>query len=381
MTKPIALIDLAAQQATIRADIEKAIIKVLDHGKYIMGPEVQELEAQLAAFTGAKHVISCSNGTDALAMVLMAQGIGPGDAVICPAFTFTATPEVIALLGATPVFCDVDPVSFNIDIDKLPEAIAKARELDLAPKAIIAVDLFGLPADYDGINAVAVEHDMWVLADAAQSFGGEYKGRKVGTLGLATATSFFPAKPLGCYGDGGAVFTDDDEMAAALESIRVHGKGGDKYDNIRIGLNARLDTMQAAILLEKLKIFPQEVVSRNTVAQRYADGLAGIDAIEVPQTSNHSLSVWAQYTLKLKGGQAQRDEVAQKLKAASIPSAIYYPKPLHQQTAYTDCPYPENGLSTSEAMSLSVLSLPMHPYLEAEEQERICAVLREALSE
>jgi dTDP-4-amino-4,6-dideoxygalactose transaminase len=247
--RPLALIDLEAQQALIRPQIESAILRVLDHGKYVMGPEVTELERQLSEYTGAAHTLSCSSGTDALLMVLMAKGIGPGDAVLCPAFTFTATPEVIALLGATPVFVDVEPDSFNLDVSKLSEGLQTAKEAGLTPKVVVAVDLFGQPADYDAVEQFASENGLWVLADAAQSFGASYKTRKVGTLGVATGTSFFPAKPLGCYGDGGAIFTDDAELADVLDSIRVHGKGTEKYDNVRIGVNGRLDTIQAAILI------------------------------------------------------------------------------------------------------------------------------------
>ncbi|RMF08246.1 MAG: DegT/DnrJ/EryC1/StrS aminotransferase family protein [Alphaproteobacteria bacterium] len=374
---PLAFIDLAAQQRRIRPQIDAAIARVLDHGKYIMGPEVGELERQLTAFSGAKHCISCSSGTDALLMALMARDIGPGDAVLCPAFTFTATPEVIALLGATPIFIDVEEASFNLDPEKLDEGVAAARAAGLQPKAIIAVDLFGLPADYDAIEAFAEAQGMWVLADAAQGYGGSYKERKVGQLGLMTATSFFPAKPLGCYGDGGAIFTDDDTLAAALESIRVHGKGTGKYDNVRIGVNGRLDTMQAAILIEKLKIFAIEIEARDRVAARYNEAFRAHNEIATPEVPEGLSSAWAQYTLRLPA--ERRDAIAARLKERGIPTAIYYPKPLHEQTAYKGFPVAGDGLPVSERLSREVLSLPMHPYLDAAAQERVIAAVLEAL--
>ncbi len=376
--RPLALIDLEAQQARIRPQIDEAMRQVLAHGRYIMGPEVATLEGDLGAFCGASHVVSCSNGTDALLMVMMAKGLGPGDAVICPAFTFTATPEVIALIGATPVFVDVRPDTFNLDVEKLPEALTTARAHGLTPRAIIAVDLFGQPADYDAIEAFAVAHDMWVLADAAQSFGACYHGRNVGTFGLATTTSFFPAKPLGCYGDGGAIFTEDAALAEAMDSIRVHGKGTEKYDNVRIGLNARLDTLQAAILIEKLKIFPDEIIARDAVARRYHAGFEGVPGLVIPHIPDGLTSVWAQYTLQVPA--ARRSQMAQFLKDAGIPTAIYYPKPLHHQTAYRNFPVPATGLSVSEALSETVLSLPMHPYLTTDDQERVINAVKTAMA-
>jgi dTDP-4-amino-4,6-dideoxygalactose transaminase len=350
---------------------------VLDHGKYVMGPEVTELERQLSEYTGAAHTLSCSSGTDALLMVLMAKGIGPGDAVLCPAFTFTATPEVIALLGATPVFVDVEPDSFNLDVSKLSEGLQTAKEAGLTPKVVVAVDLFGQPADYDAVEQFASENGLWVLADAAQSFGASYKTRKVGTLGVATGTSFFPAKPLGCYGDGGAIFTDDAELADVLDSIRVHGKGTEKYDNVRIGVNGRLDTIQAAILIEKLKLFPSEVESRDRVAERYRQGLSGHDGVIPPTVEPGLQSVWAQYTLRFTNG--ARDKVAAHLKEEGIPTAIYYPKPLHQQTAYKDFPVAKGGLPVSDKLAGEVLSLPMHPYLEESDQDRVIEAIGRAL--
>ena len=282
--RPIPFIDVAAQRRRLGRAIDDAVARVLAHCQFIQGPEVRALEAELAAFCGARHAISCSSGTDALLLVLMAWEIGPGDAVICPAFTFCATAEVVALCGATPVMADVDAETFNLDPASLERAVATAKKLGLKPRAVIPVDLFGLPADHDGIAAVAAAHGLLVLDDAAQSFGATYRGRKLGVIAAATATSFFPAKPLGCYGDGGAILTDDDDLAARLKSLRVHGEGTDKYDAARIGITGRLDTIQAAVLLEKLKIFPDEIVARNAAAQRYASGLEGV--AKLPRVGN-----------------------------------------------------------------------------------------------
>ncbi|MEI8394550.1 MAG: DegT/DnrJ/EryC1/StrS family aminotransferase [Rhodospirillaceae bacterium] len=372
---PIAFIDLAAQRHRLGERIDQALMRVLDHGGYIMGPEVGQFEADLAAFSGAKHVITCSNGTDALVLPLRAKGVGPGDAVFCPSFTFAATAEVVAWVGAKPVFVDIKPDNFNMDADSLRAAIHTARRDGLRPVAVIAVDLFGQPADYDKIEPICAQEGLWLLVDSAQGFGSVYRGRRSGTIGLATTTSFFPAKPLGCYGDGGAVFTDDDELAAAMRSLRVHGQGSDKYDNVRIGMNARLDTIQAAILIEKLKIFPDEIVARNRVACRYGEALAGV--VTVPSVPSDLSSVWAQYTLRLPVG--HRDAVAAALKVAQVPTAIYYPKPLHKQTAYRRFPVAEGGLPVSELIAGEVLSLPMHPYLHEPLQDRIISVLHEVL--
>jgi dTDP-4-amino-4,6-dideoxygalactose transaminase len=374
--EPIALIDLAAQQARIRPALDAAIARVLAHGQYIMGPEVGELERRLAAFCGAKHAISCSSGTDALLMPMMAWGIGPGDAVICPAFTFTATPEVIALLGATPVFCDVDVRTFNLDPAALPAAIETAKAKGLKPRAVMPVDLFGLPADYDAILAVAREHGLLVLADAAQSFGADYKGRKVGRIGHAATTSFFPAKPLGCYGDGGAIFTDDDALAETIRSIRLHGKGSDKYDIVRVGLNGRIDTLQAAILIEKLAIFADEIVRRDRIARRYEAGLSNV--VTAPRVPDGMTSVWAQYTVTVPGG--RRDAVAEALKRQGIASAVYYPRPVHVQQAYRHYPVSKAGAPVSERLPHEVLSLPMHPYLEPHQQDRVASAIIDALA-
>lgn len=374
---PLVFIDLKAQQARIRDRIDRAIARVLEQGDYIMGAEVRAFETQLADFAGASHAIGCANGTDALLMALMALGVGRGDAVICPAFTFTATPEVIALLGATPIFADVREDSFNLDPDKLPAAVAAATKAGLAPKAVIAVDLFGLPSDYPRIDSFAAAHRMFVIADAAQGFGGALEGRKVGTFGCVTATSFFPAKPLGCYGDGGALLTNDDALREVLDSIRVHGKGADKYDNVRIGLNSRLDTLQAAILIEKIAIFADEIEARQAAADRYEALLAGTPGIATPQTPRNARSAWAQYTLRVDA--PARDALAQSLREAGVPTAVYYPKPLHWQTAYRDFPCATDGLACSERLASEVLSLPMHPYLTAAQQEHVAAAIRAAM--
>jgi dTDP-4-amino-4,6-dideoxygalactose transaminase len=373
MSDSIAFIDLAAQRRRIGSRMDEAILRVVNHGGYIMGPEVKQFEADLSAFCGAKHVISCANGTDALALVLMAKSVKPGQAILCPSFTFAATAEVVAWLGAVPIFVDCLPETFNMDPASLEYGINTARQLGLKPVGVIPVDLFGQPADYDAIEAICAGEDLWILCDAAQSFGASYRGRKLGTIGAATSTSFFPAKPLGCYGDGGAVFTNDDELAAIMRSLRVHGQGSDKYDNVRIGMNGRLDTMQAAVLIEKLKIFPDEIAARDRVAKRYNEMLG--DVATVPLVAEGNTSVWAQYTLRVPN----RDAVAAALKAKGIPTAIYYPKPLHQQTAYSKFPCAGNGVPVSERLAGEVLSLPMHPYLEESVQDRIITAVREAL--
>ena len=371
---PIPFIDVAAQRRRLGRAVDDAVARVLAHCQFIQGPEVRALEAELAAFCGARHAIACSSGTDALLLALMAWDIGPGDAVICPAFTFCATAEVVAFLRATPIMADVEADTFNLDADSLQRAVATAKRLGLKPKAIIPVDLFGLPADHDAIAAIAAEHGLFVLDDAAQAFGATYRGRKLGALTTATATSFFPAKPLGCYGDGGAVFTDDDALAARIKSLRVHGEGVDKYDTVRIGMTGRLDTIQAAVLLEKLKIFPDEIAARDRVAARYSEALA--DVATVPRVGNEATSVWAQYTIRLAPG--RRDRLAAALKAQGIPTAIYYGKPLHRQEAYRGFPVADGGVPVSERLAEEVISLPMHAYLEAPVQDRIIAAVRGA---
>jgi dTDP-4-amino-4,6-dideoxygalactose transaminase len=372
---PIPFIDVAAQRRRLGRAIDEAIARVLAHCQFIQGPEVRALESALAAFCGARHAIACSSGTDALLLVLMAWGVGTGDAVICPDFTFCATAEVVALLGATPVMADVQADTFNIDPASLLRAVMTAKRLGLRPKAVIPVDLFGLPADHDAIAAIAADHGLLVLDDAAQAFGASYRGRKLGALAHATATSFFPAKPLGCYGDGGAVFTDDAALAERIKSLRVHGEGVDKYDAARIGITGRLDSIQAAVLLEKLRIFPEEIDARNRAAARYAEGLAGV--AEIPRVGNGDASVWAQYTIRLAPG--RRDALAAALKVQGIPTAIYYRKPLHLQEAYRRFPLADGGAPVSERLCEEVISLPMHAYLDPAVQDRIVAAVRAAL--
>ena len=374
-SRPIPFIDVAAQRKRLGNAIDEATTRVLNHCQFLMGPEVIAFEQQLAAFCGAKHALSCSSGTDALVMTLMAKGIGPGDAVFCPTFTFCATAESAALIGATPVFVDVHADTFNIDVESLKSAIIVAKAQGLKPKAVIPVDLFGLPADHDAIAEIANAEKLFILDDAAQGFGGRYKGRDVGTLGHATATSFFPAKPLGCYGDGGAVLTDDDELLAVLKSVRVHGQGTDKYDNVRLGLTARLDTIQAAVLIEKLKIFRDEIAARNVAAKRYSDALK--DITTVPVVPEGYESVWAQYTIRLAPG--KRDGLAKTLQADGIPTAVYYARPLHRQTAYRQFPVAGNGLPVSDKLADEVISLPMHAYLDEPTQDRIIEATRLAL--
>jgi dTDP-4-amino-4,6-dideoxygalactose transaminase len=370
--RPIPFIDVAAQRRRLGGRLDAAVSRVLDHCQFILGPEVSALEAALAQFCGARHVVTCASGTDALALVLMAKGFGRGDAVICPSFTFCATAEAVALLGATPVFADVDAATFNIAPGSAARAVAAGRRAGLAPRAIIPVDLFGLPADHGAIGALAAAEGLFVLDDAAQGFGGVCGGRNIGTLAHATATSFFPSKPLGCYGDGGAVFTDDDDLNDILRSLRVHGQGADKYDTVRIGLTARLDTIQAAVLIEKLKVFPEEIAARNRIAQRYSDGLAG--CVIVPDVPPGLTSVWAQYTVRIKAG--TRAAFAAALHAEGIPTAVYYPKPLHRQQAYRHFPRDEGGLPVSDRLAEEVISLPMHAYLDEPTQDRIITAAR-----
>ena len=365
-------IDLAAQQARIRPNLEKAILNVLDGGRYVAGPEIARLEKELAAFCGARHCLSCANGTDALQIALMALGIKAGDAVFVPAFTFAATAEVVPLVNATPVFVDVLPDTFNMDPASLERAIAHARTLGLNPASVIPVDLFGLPADYDALIPIARANGMKVIGDSAQGWGGVYHGRVTGSLADVSTTSFFPAKPLGCYGDGGAIFTDDDELAVLIDSYRVHGKGSHKYYNERIGLNSRLDTLQAAILLEKLAIYADEIEARQEVAQRYTAGLSG--SFETPFIPEGLTSIWAQYTLKTKST-AEREALQARANEAGVPTVVYYPLPLHRQNAYKDFPVDPAGLPVSDDLCGRVVSLPMHPYLASQVQERIVAAV------
>lgn len=363
---PIAFIDLDAQQRRIEAPIKRAIDAVLKHGHYVSGPEVGKLEQMLTAHCGARHAIGCSSGTDAIVLALMAMNIGPGDAVFVPSFTFAATAEAVALVGATPVFVDCQPRTYNADPASLDEAVTMIKaQGQLRPVGVIVVGMFGQAPDFKAIDPVAAKHGLWIIDDAAQSYGASYGNRRVGTLAKVTTTSFFPAKPLGCYGDGGAIFTDDGELADVIRSLLVHGKGSDKYDNVRIGMNGRLDTIQAAILIEKLKIFDEEIELRDRVYKRYNAGLK--DVAGVPAIVTGGTSVWAQYTINVPN----RDAVAARLKTAGIPTAIYYPKPLHQQTAYRHYPAVPSGLKNSEALAQTVLSLPMHPYLDEATQDRI----------
>jgi dTDP-4-amino-4,6-dideoxygalactose transaminase len=373
---PIPFVDVAAQRQRLGARIDASIARVLAHCQFIMGPEVAALEEKLAAFCGARHALGCASGTDALLLALMAKGIGPGDAVICPAFTFCATAEAVALVGATPVFADVDAATFNLDPTGLEAALAAARRAGLTPKAVMTVDLFGLPAAYDAIAPIAAAHGVVVIADAAQSFGAVYHDRRVGTLAPVTTTSFFPSKPLSCYGDGGAVFTDDDDLAALMRSLRIHGQGADKYDNVRIGINGRLDTIQAAVLIEKLEIFADELAAREAIARRYDAALR--DVAVVPRLPEGLTSVWALYTIRLPAG--ARDRVMAALAAQGIPTGVYYPKPLHRQGAYRHYPVAGNGLPVTDRLADEVLSLPMHAYLDEATQDRIVAALRAALN-
>ena len=370
-------IDLAAQQMRIRDRIDARIAAVLAHGGYILGPEVQELESALAAFCGAKHVITCANGTDALQLALMAMGVRTHDAIFVPAFTFAATAEVVPCMGATPFFVDVDRASFNMDPESLRRSVDQARKLGLNPKLVIPVDLFGLPADYDALNAIAKAEGMSMICDSAQGFGGTYRGQTTGSLGDIATTSFFPAKPLGCYGDGGAMFTHDDTLAELLISLRFHGKGDHKYKHINIGMNSRLDTLQAAILLEKLAIYADEIDMRQRVADRYTDALH--DVIDTPCVGNEYKSIWAQYTVKTRPGQ-DRGTIMAALGKAGIPTAIYYPMPLHQQPAYARYPTDPQGLPVSEDLAERSFSLPMHPYLTTADQDAVIAALRATLT-
>ncbi len=358
MKKSLPFLDLKSQQKKIRKKIEKSIKSVLDHGQYIMGPEIKVLEKLLASYTSSKFCISCSSGTDALLMILLSYDIGKGDAIFLPSFTWTATPEVVVLLGATPIFVDVDEYSYNVSCESLQEGIKNAKKLDLRPRAIISVDLYGQPADYCKLNEIAKYNKLFLIADAAQSFGASLGKKKVGTLADATATSFFPAKPLGCYGDGGAIFTNNKELALKLESIRVHGRGKRKDDSERVGLNARLDTIQAAILIEKLKIFPEELKNREKSAGIYTEHLK--ELVQTPTLINEAKSSWAQYTIRLPK-RVNREELIVGLKDRNIPSAVYYSKPLHLQSFYKKFPRNKN-MSISENLSRSVLSLPINLY-------------------
>lgn len=376
--KKIYFIDLQEQQNQIRAKINLAIKKVLDHGIYIMGPEVNQFEKDMSDFCGVKHAISCANGTDALGLGLMAMNVKQGDAIFVPSFTFAATAEVVAWVGATAVFIDSLPNTFNMDSASLEEGIALAKQQGLTPRGIIPVDLFGQPADYYKIERIAKEHGLWVMADGAQSFGAFYANKRVGNIGDISTTSFFPAKPLGCYGDGGAIFTNDDVRAAKIRSLRVHGQGEDKYDNVCVGMNGRLDTLQAAILIEKLKIFSGELDLRNQVANRYTQGLK--DWVTTPTLAPETTSAWAQYTIVLPD-HINRSDFMAKLKKEGIPTFVYYIKPLHQQKAYKHFLTATQGsLPVCEKLSERVLSLPMHPYLSIDTQDYIIKTIQDSLA-
>jgi dTDP-4-amino-4,6-dideoxygalactose transaminase len=379
---PPAFIDLRSQQDRVRTAIDAAIGRVLDHGRYIMGPEVAELEQRLASFTGARHALTCGSGTDALVLGLLANGVRPGDAVVVPSFTFVATAEAVALLGAVPLFADIDGSGFLLGPESLTAALRAGERRGLHVVGVIGVDVFGEPADYAALGEVIAGRELWMIADAAQSFGATDGVARVGTLAPLTATSFFPAKPLGCYGDGGAVFTDDDATFDTLVSLRNHGQGEHKYDNVRIGLNGRLDTLQAAVLLAKLTIFEDELHLRHAVAHRYIDGLDGfgVDALLLPSPRPGTRSAWAQFTIR----SSDRDTLRRGLERRGVPTAIYYPTPLHHQPAYRCFPTAANTASATlvrgDAAAATVLSLPMHPYIGADEQDRIIDAVRDIVS-
>jgi len=373
----IPFIDLKTQQARIRDKIDVGLAKVMDHGGYIMGPEVTALETRLAEFAGTRHCISCSSGTDALILALLALGLRPGQGVIVPSFTFAASAEVMPVLGAVPVFAEVDATTFNLDPDGLPDALAAATAQNIEVVGVIAVGLFGQPADFDSIRTFAKGNDLWVVDDAAQSFGASWNGTRVGQLADITCTSFFPAKPLGCYGDGGAVFTNDDAQAEIMRSCRIHGMGKTRYENIRIGMTARLDTMQAAVLDAKMDIFEDELVSRQMAADRYADRLDGL--VEAPKLAPQATSSWAQYTIKLPKN-ADRDQVISVLNTHDVPSAVYYPIPMHEQPPYRRYPVATSGLPVTAALCKQVLALPMHPYLDAPTQDKVAAAVKAAIT-
>lgn len=367
-------IDLKTQQKRVRQDIEDRIKKVLDHGQYILGPEGRELEENLSNFVGTKYGVGVASGTDALIMALMAYDVGPGDAIITTPFTFVATAEVIKLVGATPVFVDIEPDTFNIDTKKLEDTIKTViEEKKLNLKGIIPVDLFGQAADYDIINKLANDNDLFVLQDACQSFGGEYKNKKTCSNAEIAATSFFPAKPLGCYGDGGMIFTNSDNVYEKLLSIRVHGQGIDKYENVRVGINGRMDTIQSTILLSKMSIFEDEIEKRQEVAKRYTEKLEGI--VSVPHIKVDNLSAWAQYSVIHK----EREKIIKHLQEQKLPVAVYYPIPLHLQKAFADLDYKSGDFPVSEKTAAEIFSLPMHPYLSETDQDIIVEAITKAV--
>lgn len=363
--------DLKKQYTALKSAMDEAILGVVASSAYVMGPKIKEMEEAFASYVGAKHCIACNSGTDALLLALKAWDVKPGDAVFVPSFTFFASAEVIAMQGATPVFVDVDPVTFNIDVADLEAKVRRtATEGKLNPRVVIAVDLFGLPANFKGVRDVADRYHLLVLEDAAQGFGGQIGQQKACTFGDISTTSFFPAKPVGCYGDGGAVFTDNDEWAALVESYHIHGKGSDRYDNVRIGMNSRLDSIQAAILLVKLKAFEEyELEDVNRVAARYTEKLASM--VKTPMVPQGFYSSWAQYTIQLPNKEV-RDRLQAALKEKDIPTAIYYPIPMHRQTAFKYLDLNDNCCPESDGLADRVLSLPIHPYLSEEDQDFIC---------
>jgi len=376
MVEAIPFIDLQAQRTRLGAPLEAAILDVVRSGQWILGPEVEACERELAAFAGVRHCLTCASGTDALALALMVTGLRSGDAVICPAFTFAATAEVVAWLGATPVFADVDAETFNLEPDSAERAIAAAARAGLTPRVLLPVDLFGQPADHNELATLADAHGLWVLDDAAQAFGATYQGRRLGGLARMTATSFFPAKPLGCYGDGGALLFDDDDLLEPLRSLRVHGQGEDKYDNVRIGMNGRMDAIQCAVIRQKLTIFEDETARRQAVAAAYGEQLAGL--VTVPRIGSDRRSVWAQYTVILPPG-TDRPAFQAALRSAGVPTAVYYGRAMPRQTAYARYPVAPGGCPVSEDLAARVVSLPMHPYLSEAAQARVVDAVRNAL--
>lgn len=377
MSEPLAFVDLKSQRQVLDERLREAVGGVLERGQYIMGPEVGLLERRLAEYAGVREAITCANGTDALVLPLMAWEVGPGDAVFVPPFTFMSTAEVVSLRRASPVFVDIDPVSYNIDPAALEARIqAVKKEGRLKPRAVIAVDLFGLPCDYQAIEAVAKKHDLMLLEDAAQAFGGRYRNRPCGSFGQAAGVSFFPAKPLGCYGDGGAVFTNEAALAEKIRSLRVHGQGGHKYEHVGIGLNSRLDTLQAAILLVKLDAFPGELEARQKVAQGYERRLKNLAV--VPRVPADCLSAWAQYTVRTPAD--RRADIMRAMSEAGIPTMIYYPLPLHLQPAYAGLGGRPGDFPEAEKAAREVMSLPMHPYLTGEQQDRVAGAFKKALA-
>ena len=374
MTSPIAFIDLQAQRRRLGEPLDRAIRSAVEGGQWILGPQVAQFEKDIAAWAGVKHAVACANGTDALLLMLRAWGVGPGDAVFVPAFTFAATGEVVALAGASPVFVDVLPDTFNMDPASLEAAIEMVkRDGKLTSKVVMPVDLFGQPADYRALAPIAAREGLKLFCDTAQGFGGLLDGKRAGAIGDAAATSFFPAKPLGCFGDGGAMFTNDDAVKDLLLSLRMHGQGSDRYEHVHVGYNSRLDTIQAAILIEKLKIFADEIDKRNVVARRYNDAFTASNHIVAPRVISGATSTWAQYTLQVE----DRPKFQADLKAAGVPTAVYYPIPLSKQKAYAH--FPSAPTPVSEALSGRVVSLPMHPYMDETTQDRIIAAALESV--